>query len=764
MRLTDEQQQAVLCDEPRFTIRAAAGSGKTSVLVQRYLRQVIELNRPPDRILTITFTRKAAAEMKKRIVSCLTAEGRPTDAQIAETGPIQTIDSFCERLLRENSIAAGLDPKFKIMGESLGASLKDRAIREAFVELDEGEYPLAYEVFQNRAGTDTYQGEDALISLISDLLGKLRTTGISIDKIRKLHSSPEIWLAEWAGIVAEELGQEAPQGIDAFTVMRNRMVESGQKLPNWLKSSSPQVELEDARATCGLMQIGCLAWEILEEKMARAQEFDFAALEEMAVRLLETNPAIQNRVASQYDAVLVDESQDVNPIQYRLVESLGISNEMMVGDPQQSIYLFRHADRELFIRRAATLPTLNLSRNFRSSPGILAFVDAYFGKEWPDDYVPMSQEEPSDDLFGSTLPAEYDGVEFWSYEANDHHLTAKYIADLVKEMEVRGEKPGDLAVLVYMTASALAISKHLDVFGIPHQIAGGSEQFYTRLEVRDLANALTSLCDSTDRHAWLAFLMSPFVGLSLDSGVLLSQMPDIPGGLAEFIPPVDGDASKLAESLEWISQLRLIADRVPAWELISELLAKTPFMERLATRPGGRQQIANVRKLLQLAVQQPLLGALEFAEKIREIQALRHKEGDAPLADDEDQLLTIMTIHKAKGLEFDNVVLADAFRPFDPKVRSFNFDVHRGIAAFKAGKESGVPHAYLAFKSSMAAREEANRVLYVAMTRAKKRLCIPVSDKPDKGCPAKMVANRFGYPDKLAKGIELRSLAPAPEL
>ncbi len=98
--LTPEQQSAVEMQSNRFTVRAAAGAGKTRVLVARYLRYVVEAGLRPDQILTITFTRKAAAEMKRRIVKTLIEAGLPLEAQVAETGPIQTVHGFCERVLR----------------------------------------------------------------------------------------------------------------------------------------------------------------------------------------------------------------------------------------------------------------------------------------------------------------------------------------------------------------------------------------------------------------------------------------------------------------------------------------------------------------------------------------------------------------------------------------------------------------------------------------------------------------------------------------
>ena len=130
---TLEQRKAIEANDKQLVVQAGAGAGKTRVLVERFLRHVIEDKYGADEILTITFSRKAAAEMKRRIVTALRDAGRWEDAQIAETGPIQTIHSFCERLLRENSLVAGLDPQFEVLDEVDSVAWLEEALQESLV-------------------------------------------------------------------------------------------------------------------------------------------------------------------------------------------------------------------------------------------------------------------------------------------------------------------------------------------------------------------------------------------------------------------------------------------------------------------------------------------------------------------------------------------------------------------------------------------------------------------------------------------------------
>lgn len=722
MNLTDEQALAVDAREERFTLWAAAGSGKTSVLVRRFLRLVTEENCPPDRILTITFTRKAAAEMKRRIVRSLIELGRPQDAQRAETGPIQTIHGFCERLLRENSLLAGIDPGFEILGPAASAALREEAIRWAIENGDE-ETPEIRETLRRLAGRVAYGRKDLLSKTIQDILSNLRGSGWSAEEIAERHKDTQTLLNGW---LEQALGPEHQPGVDPMFQLaeaRSARKAARQRVPDWLRADRDPFLEEGAELSCGAALLACLAWSRMEGLMRERQTFDFVMLEELAVRLAE-NPAAAARIRSQYDAALVDESQDVNPVQYRLLDRLALPQEMLVGDPQQSIYGFRMADRRLFIERSERQTCLRLSRNFRSEPGILAFVDRVFGMTWGESYHPMT-DEPLD-LDAEAIPS-MAGVELWPVGQMGESLLASQVEAMMKEHGLTGSQ---VAVIVREGKPGLAIVKALQARGIPARLAGGSERFYTRLEVRDLANALSALSNPSDRHAWLAFLLSPLVGLSLDATALLTQAPSIPAALQEAATPMPGDREALDRFLAWHEPLARVADRLPAWELISELFARTRFLEELARRPQGQQRLANVRKLLRLAAQEPELGAAEFAERIRDIQQLKHQEGDAPVEDEEEDLVTVLTAHKAKGLEFDAVVATFLAKPDRSRSSEVEADARLGLTALRVDGLQSLGHGYLFERRTLREREEELRVAYVALTRAKRLLCVVTPSTP----------------------------------
>ena len=202
--LTEEQKAVVAAEDPSFVVRASAGTGKTTTLVARYLRLVTQDGLSPDQILTVTFTRKAAAEMKRRIVHALVSEGLRDEAQIAETGPIQTIHGFCERVLRECSVDAGLDPDFKILDETEASRLMRAAIQEAIASF--AEMPLAEDLLERLAGKRNYMGispHSMLEDSIRDVVSRLRGSTASLSDLRENYKDAATLEAYWRKAILE---------------------------------------------------------------------------------------------------------------------------------------------------------------------------------------------------------------------------------------------------------------------------------------------------------------------------------------------------------------------------------------------------------------------------------------------------------------------------------------------------------------------------------------------------------------------------------
>jgi ATP-dependent helicase/nuclease subunit A len=780
--LSPEQQKVVDSNALSLVVSAAAGSGKTRVLVERYLKHAVDQGFRPDHILTITFTRKAAAEMKRRIVDRLLEAGLAEEAQIAETGPIQTIHGFCERLLRENSFMAGIDPDFEILGEAQADRLLERSVQAVLSTLDE-DTPQAIGLVSKLAGKRSYGNSFSpharLEKSIRDALHGWRGTGTNVDLLDEQYANPVALLAAWRSklldvqppevlaLYAEDRGSDglAAKLAAAYKALRKTK-------PRYIRPSLDE-DLEAAEQTCGLMQIVCRVWRRFEANMAAQQLLDFTQLESMAVNLLARSPAVCERLQKQYPVVLIDEAQDLNPVQYELLRAMAPQSEMFVGDVQQSIYGFRQADVKLFQQKLASAEPARLPTNHRSQDGILAFVDRVFGSIWPDQYTPMLRR-----------PMHlYPGVELWVQPQSDKELTSRWIKDLVDERATEGKPIRDIAVLVRRSSYAMDLYKKLTSLGVPARVSGGTEQFYARLEVRDLANALEAVSDPCDDFALAALLRSPFVNLSLDTIVLLAnarqeqvfeeeeedelddeeeRRTSLFDALDGFFSPVDEDNFKLRAFRSWFEPLTGYADRLSAWELISELFAKTPYLENLARRDGAVQRIANVRKLLALAASQPDLGPQAYAELIRDIQAIRHKEGDAPASDQNADEVTIMTIHKSKGLEFPVVVLPDTHLKLSWGAQDIEIDPWLQMMTTKFGPSSSMFHEWLGVERQSREENEEWRVMYVAFTRAKERLCVVVNPSGAGERVADKLGKHIGFKNGVPPGIMVREATNLP--
>lgn len=758
---TKEQLDVIHAPDSSVVVTAAAGAGKTAVLVRRYLKHVAD-GLEPDQILTITFTKKAAAEMKRRIVGELRVQGKFREAQIAETGPIQTIHSFCERLLRENSLEAGLDPRFGIAAEGESGEMLERAVRDTLSspleDKPEAERLIAYLAGQRSFGNG--QSPYAKIEeAIRSILGRLRGSGLELDELEEHYTRPnslknlfESAMTEHLPLPVKEHLKRSSDGSIGERVLAG-FKEWGERAPRWAAAKPDEpADREALEHTAGLFQLCALAWTGLEQEIERQQKPDFTSLETRALRLLTRSESTRKRVQRQYKVVMVDEAQDVNPIQHRLLREMGIESEMLVGDPQQSIYGFRLADPTLFEGLVGDA-SKRLSLNKRSDPGILRFVDLVFGNLWGE-YKPMTPPPAPIDLNVVELPV-YPGIELWACQDAGAMEAASLLKNMVEDWEIPLR---DIALLVRHSKYAAEIQTALKGVGIESRIAGGTERFYARLEIRDLANALRALGDPFDDFALLAMLRSPVVGLSLDAIALLAKKRPVIESLPEFESPVPEDEPKLKRFLEWFEPMRGFADRLSAWEVLSELFAVSDYLPALARRRNAAQMLANVRKLMRLAAEEPELGPLEYAERIREIQRLKHREGDAPAENEDADLVTIMTIHKAKGLEWPVVVVPEMHWSPGRRTNEIEIDPKLRLAITRFGKRPSLYYNWLAEQRKEREMQEELRLLYVAFTRARQRLCVVThgSAKPD--TLAKRVAGVIGFGKSPPAGFDVRKI------
>ncbi len=341
--LTDEQQQAVHRRSEPLLLAAGAGSGKTSVLVERFVRAVCEDGIAPGRIMAITFTDRAAGELRLRVRERLLELGEREAARDTEAAHVSTFHGFCARLLRGHALAAGLDPQFAILDEAFAGRLRERAFSLALGDfLAEGSSSEAVDVV-------AAYGADRLRGMILAVHEELRSRG--------------------------ERRPRLPDG-----TLR-------------LGDDAAEIDRRAARV-CGLLG------ELLEEFAGRYAELkqergalDFDDLELHARDLLERRHGVRSALSEQFELLMVDEFQDTNPRQLAILTQLERENLFTVGDELQSIYGFRHADVRLFRARREELAgrgaSLALTHNFRSRRPILDVVNAVFEERFGNGHMTL---------------------------------------------------------------------------------------------------------------------------------------------------------------------------------------------------------------------------------------------------------------------------------------------------------------------------------------------------------------------------------------
>jgi len=790
---TPEQLEAIESRTGELFLDAGAGSGKTAVLVERFVRAVLEDGIDVARILTITFTDKAAGEMRERIRERLRELGAVQAARDTETAFISTIHGFCARLVRTHALAAGIDPEFTVLAEVEAGRLAERAFDAAVEEVaaePEGERLVA-----------TY-GLPDLRGAMRGVYGQLRARGqtrpalpappdpagdpgASVERVRRAAAGLRAELAavaEPSARVAEALerlervgeaepGQEGwPGDLDALRL------PSG----NGAALRTPACE-EYAEALSALREQRAAAWarralpqlERLLEAFGRHYEqqkrgrsgLDFQDLELMGATLLRQSPGLSQRYQERFERVMVDELQDTNAVQLELIEAVSKQNLFTVGDAQQAIYGFRHAEVELFEGRgqrlAAAAARATLQTNFRSRPEILDVINRTFADALGDAFRPLvagRSDEPDPahprvELLLADREAEWAQAPD-SLAAPWRLAEARILADRVAELVAGGASPGQIVVLTRASTDLRAYERALEGCAVPTYLIGG-RGYWSHPQVVDMVAYLRLLANPRDEEAVYTVLASPLVGVSYDALVLLGAaarqadrdpwwvLSDPPEGALDGLDA--GERARLTEFAAWVAGERTAAARMGVEELIERALERTGYDLAVLAMPGGQRRLANVRKLMRLgrehqAAEGPhLRGFLELARDRARGAGFGGggREGEAPVESEALDAVRLMTIHRAKGLEFDIVCVADLGRaPWRPvELVRVGGDGRVGLRLARPGtgpRENALAYDELGEEQKAAHAAEERRLFYVAATRAKERLIFSGAARLDK--------------------------------
>ncbi|HLX42990.1 MAG TPA: UvrD-helicase domain-containing protein [Bryobacteraceae bacterium] len=744
MNLSSTQRQAIERLGQNVCVMAGPGSGKTRVLIERFAWLVEQHNFDPQRILAITFTEKAATEIKERLIKRFAH--MPDLREQIERAWVSTIHGFCARLLRENAIAAGLAPDLAVLDASTAERMAREAADESLEDLyqeqpdqlrrllealdlstqDDGRQPDLARGLLSVSETMRLSGTTAAARLaphdsLPEALDLVRaviadsTVGKTVNQ-RPAHSK----LKQWSTDFLDKWGR-SPAGHTAndfkslrFDINLSHLVQGSpsRRAASELKNTLlPRLESEFLEAyNHDLMDLLHLALKRIDqryrEKKRRDAVLDFTDLEEQAIRLLESNPAVRQETAGRFDEILMDELQDTNRLQWRLIDLIR-KKLYAVGDINQSIYSFRHAEPAVFAEYRDSLIASgfeidDLRENHRSFAEILETVSGML------DTQPGIEPRPLIASRGSGATVE----RLVGRGENGADVEAGLVAARIRELvDSRQYDFRDVAILVRALSATEAFERSLDRFGIPFLVSGG-RTFLEARETRDLLALLAALVNPLDEIALVGVLRSPLAGMSDEEIFRIGRE----GWSKEF------EAT--------FGNLRRQAGFVPPDLILASAMDDCGYAERLPERAG-----ANIEKLLAHVRREHRDHPRPLAELLEELEARRvtQSEAEAPPAE-AGNLVRLMSIHAAKGLEF-KVVFVSALHQGPNRSRTvITFSRAAGLGARwrnpATGKgQSDTAHAIAIAEIKQKEEAEENRLLYVAMTRAQDRLFLSYAEK-----------------------------------
>ena len=817
--LSEQQLAAIrgLADDALIT--AGAGTGKTRTLTARYL-QLLARGVPLRGIVAITFTRKAAREMRNRIrkqvwaylsTPGLSEAERERWGDIAnrlDAARISTIHGLCQEILRTHPAEARVDPDFQTLEESKTLLLQEESVDEALFWAA-GQAHLA-DLLATEGESAVRAGVKALLFRGSEARALLQSLP---DEPQALLDAWESWLlraqrSRLDEVMADPPWQEAREIVEAASprdrsdrlAMQQAVAKEalallaradaqfrvgaqalagidlrGGKMGAWpggkdekkavsgaLKqlrepfkqerwlgeALNPQDE-RSARALVQLRAIALQAMTIYEARKADLQALDFDDLEDRAIRLLSERESVRAWWQSQVQALLVDEFQDTNARQTHLLALLdgGRGVRFLVGDGKQSIYRFRGADVAVFQTLRADFEARGkrvapLDETWRAHAalvdGLNALLAPVLGEArypWEAPFEPLQPARPA----GPRCP-ESSFIEFLLASGGKSEgglaRAARAVAGRLRQLFADGRcKPGDVAILTRASTSFSAYEDALDAAGIPFLTLAG-RGFYQRPEIRDLVAVMRAAADPTDDVALAGALRSPGLGLS---DVALYQLArqrdalrsdkDAPrpplwetlNGDVEALTEVDRPRAERARAL--IRQLNGMAGRASVADLLKHYLDETDYLAILVAA-GQERAARNVSKLLEEAGRAGFVQVEAFVEYVKLARATAVREGEAPVV--AEGAVQIMSVHRAKGLEFPIVVLGDV--TYQGRRRG-GLLMTEGQVAWQLPLPPGEkqkPVFYEALGQLAQRQEEAEekRLLYVAATRAQEHLLV----------------------------------------
>ena len=871
VKWTTDQQHAIECCKGSVLVSAAAGSGKTTVLVERVIRRLTDKDNPcsAEDLLIVTFTRAATAQMREKIGAAILKRlsEDPTDRHLRRQymllpfAKICTIDSFCNDLVRENFHALGISPDYSLLDNETAVIMKndvcEAMLERAYEEDSDGSFSGLSDMMSSGSSDEDFA---KLIIKMYDISTAYPFPDLWLHSLFEGYSQPDINKSCWGVIIKkyvcdmldycvsssndmmaamesdsivadaygaavqsdinmyaelrEKVNRDWDEALEAFNTVkymglgrvpkgyesetknavmtaRKKLKDLLKKVPNIMCVSSGE-HAEDVRLMRGpvtklielVKQFG-REYSAEKDKMNSA---DFSDILHRALNLLAVSDGsggyiktdLARELSSHYVEILIDEYQDINEAQDMIFKAISAdeNNLFTVGDVKQSIYRFRQAMPEIFLRRRSTTHSfesgeyplgITLGSNFRSRVGVTSCVNYIFRQlmsteagelEYDDsEALNAAAKYPERDTPDCELHVVTDkGNRADTLEAQARYV-ARYIDRTVREGKtlvtkggaLRPASYGDFCILLRTAKNVSSVyANALSERGIPvfSPETGG---FFEAAEISFILSLLRVLDNPVQDIPLAAVMLSPLFGFSAGelADIRASAKERLEAGETEPLyrsvaASADEGDEKAAAFLKKIESLRRLSLTLSAGELVRRVCEETGFDAIVGAMPDGERRRLNIGLLCDYAEKYEAAGNLGLSGFIRFIDKVARTSGDLATAarpSENADIVRIMTVHQSKGLEFPICIFADMQHAFNERdnTESVLISSSAGLG-MKRRTEDGISVYDTASRraavitSERMGRSEEMRVLYVALTRAKENLVMVTSvPNPEKG-------------------------------
>ncbi len=843
------EQQAAIERQGRVIVSASAGSGKTTVMIEKIIRLILS-GVGVDELLAVTFTKKAAAQMKEKLASALIAKineegtspvlraGLKKQLSLVPTADISTIHSFCAKLIRTHFYVAGVDSGFRVIGgeDAEGRALKNAALEElleeGYEEQEEDFQHLlscywrkkkddrlrkifidCYNGLRDRAdylsflegNTQGYTEEDfakVCAQLLSRFQEKCRYYCALVEEENAFFSAEPAAekqlalckeLTEWlkAYLSVDDFFQAAAIPKPPLTSKSNSKKDSPEKKAHierlaFLRGKvvklfeefegleSKEIELDrflrSGRTAAALARYLLRFDEKYKARKTERGVLDYNDLEHGALALLE-GEEIAKEAQAKYRYVFVDEYQDVNPVQEKIISLLSGENLFLVGDVKQSIYGFRGSKSKYFVQKQEELAegSLYMSNNFRSADRVLDLVNKQFAlamtKRVCDvDYAQTSYMNkggryatnsgeayiyftPKEEKTAPTERGVYSVIEGAREQEKENSNAAKRIAEIIRrevsvgqldDMKAGGKRKigyGDIAVLTRKKSGSIVEEvEALSALGIPVTTAS-AVNVCEFSEIKTLIDILSLLDNAEQDIPLCSALLSGMGKLSVDdlTEIRLAYRGGSFRAACKKYAREQGNelARKLQDFYEYFERVRVEAQVLSAAETLAKILAECKLERGLLARKSGSACLKRIERFMEEASGFDGYGVHEFLEHLKNLDyKIEYSENGG------EDSVKVMTMHSSKGLEFPVVILPNLSQSFaGGETPEVYIEEEFGLAPRAFDEENMLRYSTLLRRLHEVKKKESElkdelNLYYVALTRAEQHLHLIFSEIP----------------------------------